>query len=227
MVKEDNRWKPWALFQKKSRMNRKRLSVSVALLLTASVFFANAQNVRLGVKGGLNFAKETQPSVMEQYFSTDLSYRTGFHVGGVADYRLSDRWGLGVEMVYSMQGYKDQIYTTAEQSVANENYTVTSHYINLPVAVKFYPANGFFVECGPQIGYLLSKKGKLQNWENINPYTFDNTERVDFGFFAGIGYSLSSGVFVEGRYIHGLNSTSKDDEGSRNRTIQLSVGYLF
>ena len=46
-------------------------------------------------------------------------------------YSLTDKWELEADLLYSMQGYKDKIYTTAlEQNLNDENYTVTSHYIN-------------------------------------------------------------------------------------------------
>lgn len=54
----------------------KRLALSALILFAALT--VNAQNLRFGVKGGLNFSKETQSDFVKPYISSDLSYRTGF-----------------------------------------------------------------------------------------------------------------------------------------------------
>lgn len=204
----------------------KRLALSALILFAALT--VNAQNLRFGVKGGLNFSKETQSDFVKPYISSDLSYRTGFHVGGVVNYSLDERWELEADLLYSMQGYTDKIATTdSEQNLNDENYTATSHYINLPIAVKFYPVNGFYVELGPQFGYLISKKGKFDNFETFDLYTSDNIKHFDFGLFGGIGYRFSNDVFLDARYIYGLIGTSKEVGGSKNRNIQISIGYSF
>lgn len=202
---------------------------ALTLFVAAIALTANAQKLRFGVKGGLNFSKETQSKVEQLYISSDLSFRTSFHIGGVMNYALTDQLELEADLLYSQQGYKDIIYTTAiEQNIANENYTVTSHYINLPIAIKYYFVDGFYAECGPQIGYLLSKKDKLENWENTyDAYSSNNTKKIDFGIFGGLGYRFNNNVFIEGRYIHGLTGTSKVVDGCKNRNIQISLGYLF
>ena len=203
--------------------------IALALFVAAMSLTANAQNFRFGVKGGLNISKESQNEFVQQYISSDLSFRTGLHVGGVVNYSLTDKWELEADLLYSMQGYKDKIYTTVlEQNMNDVNYTVTSHYINLPVAVKFYPIDGFYVECGPQVGYLLSKKDKLEDRESsYDPYSSENTKKLDFGIFGGLGYRFTNNVFIEGRYIHGLTGTMKTVGGCKNRNIQFSLGYLF
>ena len=79
----------------------------------------------------------------------------------------------------------------------------------------------------PLFGYLLSKKGGFDNWETIDdPFNTDNIKRFDFSIFGGLGYKFDDNVFVETRYIHGLTETSKV-YGSKNRNIQISLGYLF
>jgi len=201
--------------------------IVLAIMIVVAAITANAQNLRFGIKGGLNFSKETKNEMVKQYISKDLSFRTGFHVGGVVNYALNSRWELETDLLYSMQGYKDKIDVMAEQSLSNEDYTVTSHYLNLPIAVKFFPVGGFYIECGPQWGYLLSKKDKIDNWDNTNMYRSGTTKKIDFGIFGGLGYRFKDNVFVEARYINGFTGTSKKNDGGKNRNIQMSLGYLF
>lgn len=202
----------------------------VALILGVAVMAmtANAQRVSFGLKGGMNISSESQSDVVKSYISDGLSYRTAFHIGGVLNYMLAERWDLEADLLYSMQGYKDKINTTdGTQQISGNNYKVTSHYLTLPIGVKYYPIAGFYVECGPQLGYLLSKKGKLDAWEVYDPYTSDNIKRFEFGIFGGLGYYFTDHLSVGARYVHGLTGTSKEVGGSENRNFQISLGYLF
>jgi len=188
----------------------------------------SAQNIKFGVKGGLNISNESGNESIGNYISEDShKTKTGFHVGAVANYRITSKFGVEVDLMYSMQGYKDKLTVEAEQMLSGENFTVTSHYINIPIAAKFYPVGNFYVECGPQMGFLLSKKGKLENWENDNPFTSDANKKFDFGLFGGLGYEFDNGLLVEARYVHGLTDTMKKVSGHKNRNFQISIGYLF
>ena len=200
----------------------------VTMMITLTSLSLHAQLIRFGVKAGLNFSKETQNAVVAQYISTDLSFRTGWHLGGIMNVVLSDRLELETDLMYSMQGYKDIVLTEAvEQNLSRTNYTVTSHYLTLPVALKFYPVGNLYVAAGPQFGYLLSKRDKLEGWESLNYYTSDKNRNFDFGILGGIGYRFNDNFFIDLRYIHGFTGTSKVVNGSKNRNIQVSLGYLF
>ena len=205
-------------------MIRKILFISALFAVTSM----NAQNIEFGVKGGINFSNESGNGTIENYVGSDShKMKTGFHVGAVANYRINPKFGVEADLMYSMQGYKDKVTVDAEQIINDENFNVTSHYINLPIAAKFYPIDNFYVECGPQMGYLLSKKGKLDNWDNENLFKSDANKKFDFGIFGGLGYEFDNGFLVEARYVHGLTETMKNIDGHKNRNVQISIGYLF
>jgi len=199
--------------------------IIAALLISCSM---SAQNIGFGLKGGINFSNESCGGSIGNYVESDKhEMKAGFHVGAVASYRLSPKFALEADLMYSMQGYRDKITVLGEAILHDEGFNVTSHYLTLPVAVKFYPVDNFYVECGPQMGYLLSKKGKLDNWENDNPFGSDTNRNFDFCIFGGLGYEFDNGFFVEARYVHGLTGTVKDVSGHRNRNLEFSIGYMF
>ena len=192
-----------------------------------AVMSVSAQNVQFGVKAGLNLSNESKYKKINGNDLESPDFRTGLHIGGVVNWAINERFELEADLLYSMQGYKEQINVVGEQSLSNKNYKVTSHYLTLPIAAKVNIAKGAYVECGPQLGYLLSKKDKLEGIETENSFTSDNTKKFDFGIFGGLGYKFENGVFVDARYIHGLTGTSKVFDGGKNRNIQISFGYLF
>lgn len=205
----------------------------IALILCACLIsiVATAQKVQFGVRGGLNISTESKHCYFSGndavYLSSDMKWRAGVNIGGVVNIPVHKNWDIEFDVAYSMLGYKDKVYTESEQLLPETNYTVTSHYLTLPAIAKFYPlSNGFFFELGPQFGFLMSKKDKLEGWEIFNNYDSGN-KTFDFAVLGGIGYRFSNDVFVDARYIHSFTDTNEHHTGGKNRNIQISLGYLF
>lgn len=196
---------------------------------------ANAQNVQFGIRGGLNISKESNyifnvvnMEDCEDYekFEYETHSRPGLNIGGFVNISTSEKFELEAGVSYSMLGYKDKIYEG--ESLNDYIYgNVTSHYLTIPVVEKFYPSgNGFYLELGPQLGFLLSKKMKVKNEEAYTPFE-GNNKTFDFAVVGGLGYRFSNNVFVNARYIHSFTETCKLYEGGKNRNFQISLGYLF
>lgn len=100
--------------------------------------------------------------------------------------------------------------------------------------IKYYVADKFNLEAGPQIGFLTSAKTstKLDGYSQ----TFDEDakkyfESVDFGLNFGAGYDFTKNVSAGVRYNLGLSNILKTEPGdnseSQNSVFSLSVGYKF
>ncbi|NND80281.1 MAG: PorT family protein, partial [Maribacter sp.] len=123
--------------------------------------------------------------------------------------------------LYSAQG--------ADYSEDGFEGSVKVDYLNLPLMAKFYVAEGFSLEAGPQVGFLLSAKdvydGGEDDWSDI-------TKGIDFGLNFGIGYKLQSGLNFGARYNLGLSDLNDDpdsqaDSAFKNSVIQAYVGFFF
>ena len=77
--------------------------------------------------------------------------KTSFHIGGVVEIPISDSFSVQPELLYSSQGAK------AESSFGGDVDFKLS-YLNLPIMAKYYVAENFSLEAGPQVGLLLSAK---------------------------------------------------------------------
>lgn len=211
----------------------KRILLMIAVILMAVA--ANAQ-VQFGVRGGLNVSKESDQIITaiienggteEINFSNDMKWRAGVNVGGFVNIPESDMFDLEIGLSYSMLGYNDKIIEIDGRGEKTLDHNVTSHYLTIPIAEKFYPTGkGFYLELGPQLGILLSKKASVDGGDSYTPYKDDN-RTLDFGILGGVGYVFPSGMFLNARYIHGLTETCKVFSGGKNRNVQLSLGYLF
>ena len=79
--------------------------------------------------------------------------------------------------------------------------------------------NGFRLEGGPQIGFLLNAKTKSGN-VTVNNTSFKSTA---FSIPLGVGYLTSSGVGLDARYVFGLSNINDSENGP---TIQSNVFQL-
>ena len=99
---------------------------------------------------------------------------------------------------------------------------------------KFYVAEGFSIEAGPQIGFLLSAK---VDWEEDGDSGTedikDEVKGIDFGVNLGFGYKLDSGLNFGARYnlsLTELPDTEFEEVNSlnwKNGVIQAYVGFFF
>ena len=211
--------------------NHSNVLIMKKIILMAVVIMAamcsTAQEVQFGVKGGLNLSTESKYKNINGYSGESPAFKVGFHIGGIVNWAINERFEMETDLLYSMQGFKDRMIGMTEQRMHNKNYTVTSHYLTLPIAAKVNVINGLYLECGPQFGFLLSKKDRLEGVEIDNSFNSNNTKKFDFGILGGLGYKFENGLFLDARYIRGFTGTSKVFDGGKNRVIQLSLGYLF
>ncbi|MFL9836355.1 porin family protein [Flavobacterium sp. ST-75] len=184
-----------------------------AVALMAFGFASEAQDIKFGAKAGLNIADfggdaETSGS------------RTGFHVGAVAEFKLTEQFSIQPELLYSMQGAKFE--TVDGLTVVEEDMKLD--YINVPIMAKYYLFEGFSIQAGPQIGFLMSAKAEDEDVK-------DSFKSIDFALNGGVGYELTMGVFFQARYSAGLADINDfgGDEAIKinNNVISVSVGYKF
>ena len=173
------------------------------LFLVAAVLFlganaSNAQDLKFGAKIGANFSKLSGDG-----FNGDNL--TSFHVGILTELNLLENISIQPELLYSSQGTDYQ------------NEEIKLDYLSLPVLAKFYViTDKLSLEAGPQFSFLVNDNVKGQ---------FD-AKTFDFAAVGGLGYNLTSFIFVQARYVVGLTDTSKDASVT-NKVFQLSAGLRF
>lgn len=188
---------------------KKNILIILAIVSFNTVF---AQKAHVGLKGGLNFSNFT-------YDDRDPSdYKIGFHAGGVAHIHVTKKFAIQPELMYSDQG--------REFTLLNNEYTTTLGYINIPILAQYMFNNGFRLQAGPQLGFLVSAK------EKYNRITVDQKDKynsTDISFVAGLGYLSPSGLGIDGRWIFGLSNINENSNGikARNNVAQLGIFYMF
>lgn len=207
------------------------------IILTVMAIFAvgaaKAQEIKYGVKAGLNLSTLTGDVA---YY--DVKSKAGFHVGGFAEFKITDKFAVQPELLYSTQGGKISFSSSDDFSYTNDKRDIKLAYLNLPVMAKYYIIPGLSVEAGPQVGFLLSAKNEYQIYSSVSEDLSGSGEEdikgdsksVDFGFNLGAGYEFTENIFVQARYNFGMTSISEDsinEYDPKNGVLQLSFGYKF
>ncbi len=201
--------------------------------------FANAQQFKFGVKAGLNLATLKGSAV-----NSDVTMKAGLHAGGLLEIKFTDKLALQPELLYSMQGAKVVDTGTEAGITFKDEFKRNLDYINIPIVLKYYPVGGFFLEGGPQAGFLISAKSKNTFTETTAGGTVthissdtdvkDQYKSVDFSFNLGLGYDFTPNFFAGARYNLGLTNieNQKGNNGAyeadiKNGVLSFSLGYKF
>lgn len=188
-------------------------AILILICSIAFVGFSYGQTgLRVGVKGGLNFANlDTE---------TNVDSRTGFHAGAYATIKLS-KIALQPEIIFSQQGAKFQF----DRNDLESNFS----YLNIPVMLKLYLVGGLNLQAGPQFGFLLSADREVEDvLGNVNEEDAkDLYKSSDLSIGLGAGIDLPFGLSADARYNLGLSDINDSASAGeiKNQVFQVSVGY--
>ncbi|HSD13017.1 MAG TPA: porin family protein [Flavobacterium sp.] len=186
----------------------------------------SASNTRFGIKGGMNVATLTGDE-------EDTKSLIGLHIGGIVECKINDKFAIQPELLFSMQGTKYEYsgYDGFETYYAEDKFKL--NYLNIPIMAKYYAAKKFYIEAGPQIGFLLSARYEYSDsvYGSGEEDAKDYVKSVDFGLNIGAGFDFTDNVFAGVRYNFGLSNINDfeddDDFKSHNGVLSISAGYKF
>ena len=186
---------------------RKAFLLLTILFISFSVFSQN--KITYGVKAGVNLSG----------FRTDNGTNSdlvGINIGGVAKMDLNKTFGLQGELNLNSKG---GIYRFP---LTSNNPEIKLTYINLPILLKTHITRKFNFEIGPEFGFLVGQKAKL----NGETFEIDDVPSFDMNVNAGLSYEFEKGIFIQGRYGYGLIDLFEGRD-YKNSCISLSLGYFF
>ncbi|RNA61086.1 PorT family protein [Chryseobacterium nematophagum] len=240
----------------KNRM--KKLFLGLAVIACS---FMSAQKseygVKFGAKAGFNFS-----SILVDGEKIGNS-KTGVHFGGFVNIPLGRVVSIQPEVFYSQTGFKKDTESFSEVISLSDGRTskvsletnrkANLDYISVPVMFQFKIVDGFYLEAGPQLNFLINNKqsvdlnylvdglsqeerkiidSKIQNLSNSNKKF--NTSGVEFGVAVGTGYYFTPNIGVNVRYsfsaspIVDQNGTSAIyNEGDHKSTSLLQLGLVY
>ena len=223
---------------------KKTAFLATALLATAAISSAQAQDIRFGLRAGANYSNLSGNIKNEDTYNNKVGFLGGvmLNVPLLADDLLS----IQPEILYSQKGFENK--PTEFSSVLGKQKregNVNYNYIDVPLLLKF-KALGFVAEAGPQYSYLLSSNNetKTTTTPTVGSPTVSETKdkndvsglnRNELGYLAGVGYEATNGLSLNLRYTGAFSDFVKSDnstyfngdlKNARHSAFQLSLGYL-
>ena len=183
------------------------------LAATFFVLISVKAQVHFGIKGGMNAS-----SLNSTPANSDLETKIGFNAGILAHIHTANpQWAVQPELYYSSEGAK---------SKSNNDAKLDLGYLNLPVLLQYMFDNGFRIEAGPQLGFLISAKSKL-NSTSVD--VKDNYKKTSFSVPLGAGYLTTSGLGFDARYNFGISDINNTSNGTKihSNVFQFGIFYQF
>jgi len=183
------------------------IAIAMTIMFTGTL---SAQNVNIGVKGGLNVYNVSN--------SSEYNAKAGVHLGLLGHIHLPNtaKWALQPEIMYSTQGAR----------IGDSDNRLNLDYLNVPVLLQYMFDNGFRLQAGPQLGFLVGAN-RVTGGNKVD--VKDDFKAIDLGLSFGASYvHPPSGFGIDARYNLGLTDiNARDNNEYRNNGFQLGVFYLF
>lgn len=215
---------------------------------TTSSSNMSASPVQFGIKAGINVS-----SISKDGYE-DAKSKVGFAGGVFANIPLSEMFSVQPEVMYSQMGSK--VTSSYSGTVLGNNFTSKSSatlnldYVTVPLMLQFRATPAFYVEAGPEFGFLVSAKTKDASTTTVNGSTTTTTSEsgdvkdyfsgFNMGVGLGLGYDITPNFGISARYVAGFTDINKKDSNTngntslqndgnknRNNTFQGGVYYKF
>ena len=201
-------------------------------LLLGSVLLAKSQNLSFGPVAGINHSWMTNAG-------DNKHFNPGLNIGATITYSFNPSWGVGGDLLYSMEGVKNR----AEGTVINTR-DANLNFIRLqPKLIHFFGDLGDAVRpklfVGGSLGFLVG--GNTTTTVSTNNESADITTKVkssnsynsvDAGVLAGAGINWRIGkatwLNTDLVYNNGLVDLSKSNSSwQASRSVGFNVGLTF
>ena len=197
----------------------KKLFLGAAIAMSSLTF---AQ--QFGVKGGMNVSSLSDDATL-----SDQESKIGFNAGVFMNAPIAENFSIQPEVLYNNLG--------AKLTEDSETSTLNLDYVTVPVMFQYNATPNFYLEAGPEFGFLVNSKVKSDNefTEAIGNeiYKKDNMNSFNFGLGLGAGYYFTPNIGITARYVAGFTDVTKENSDvttnakNRNNTFQAGLAFKF
>ena len=228
----------------------KKLILGMALAAGSMAFAQNTTGmsssspIQFGIKAGMNVSSLSKDASLQ-----DQKSKIGFNAGVFAHIPLAESFSVQPEVLYSQYGAKvesvNEFTALGTTTRTVESYSTHLDYITVPVMFQYKFVPNFYVEAGPEFGFMVTAKDKgdrtttttsgsnsststASYTEDINK---DNLNTFNFGLGLGAGYYFTDNFGITARYVAGLTDVAKNRQNNsdaiRNNVFQVGLAFKF
>lgn len=212
----------------------------LGLLFTVLAFSVNAQDAtyKFGLKGGINYAKYTPDITVVGVNVAEFNRKFGFYFGGFTNIKLSKKIKIQPEILFALQGSEIlqegfELRNSQNEApvIGNFRANVNESTIIVPITLQYFFTDDFYVEMGPQIGYIIDRKqtikenifDQFEGFNDVSPLPSEY-DKFDVGMNVGTGYKISNNFGINGRFFFGL---IERDDLIKTSVFNLGIEYTL
>lgn len=179
----------------------------IGLILVVAI--VHAQRFQFGAKAGVNISNFSGGN----FDAVKKKALVGFHGGAYLNFRFAN-FAIQPEAMISTQGAK------IDSVSGSYDWKIT--YLNIPVMAQYYFNGGFYIEAGPQFGFVV-------NEDIANSTIEDFAKGLDLSIAGGLGIRAKTGLGIGARYTAGISKVgdfsgvSNINPDFKNGVIQVSI----
>ena len=194
----------------------KKLFLGLSIAASSLVF-----SQQFGIKGGMNIS-----SISDDGYD-DTKSKVGYYGGVFVNIPASESFSIQPEVIYNNLG--SEVKTNLYSQKLNLNY------ITVPVMFQFKATPQFYLEAGPEFGFLVSADSKT-TWNNSTSTAEldkDNFNNFNMGVGLGAGFDITKNVGINARYVAGFSDVTKPSSDpstnakNKNNTFQVGLNFKF
>jgi len=175
-----------------------------------------AKPLTYGVKGGVSF----NHFLGDIPINLDSKIYTGFTAGIFVNYKVSDKFSIQPEILYSVKGsnFEEFDYSFEDLQILNFNLDlyIKTDWIEIPILGMYHINEDLTLFGGPFIGFYLN--GKVVAKPSVAIFGVDleydiksdNLRLPDYGIVLGAAYNISKNIAVQGRWEYGIQDLADD-----------------
>jgi outer membrane protein W len=205
---------------------------------------ASAQSNSFGLKFGLNRSSFAGELPLLTEIEESYNFKTGYNLGIVLIYKLSNAFALSPEVNYVIKGSKYQNVSDTEFLQKD----IQLNYLEIPVLVRFYFFNGGSfrpnIFAGPSLSIFISG-AEDRHWMSLSSPVFedpieydikdfdvsDKYRSTEIGVVSGFGfqYPLKGDILLnmDFRFAYGLTDIKKDLLLDNQMSFSLDMAVMF
>lgn len=212
------------------------MSTTLAFAQTTSSSGSSMSSVRFGIKAGMNVASLSKDAGLE-----DQKSKIGFNAGVFANIPVAESFSIQPEVLYNQLGAKVEDQYTVLGVTTKDSYSTHLDYVSVPLMFQYNFIPNFYVEAGPEFGFMVGAKEKGDTTVTTGSTTTtssysekidkDNLNTFNFGVGLGAGYYFTDNIGVTARYTAGVTDVAKDrpsgSDAIRNNNFQVGLAFKF
>ena len=189
----------------------------------------------IGIRTGLNAVGVHGDAVPVFAENSSIESTTGFQVGVVGEYSVSEKFVIQPALLFATQGFVNK----GESQNGNLELSWNLNYLQIPVNATYKFGGGktkFFLQAGPYLGYALGgkMKGELKQdgkesktSEETIKFGSNEMKRLDFGIGFGLGLQISAVQLALGYQFGMMNIHNSSELDMKNDCLSFTVSYIF